>query len=249
MLLEKGHVLELSEVFTRYCTLSNEASVTVPQSYFTRMHTFKQKLLPYVDTIYDFIVMHGSEKQTLLVPNKYRHIPVSEMVDANLNDDSFDIPRYRPKEDDFLSMVQVALKLRSDILAHPSYTGFSISEDEAISCVPDSLYMFLRRMLGGQVVFESDDSVADIAAEEYSHREINAESSASSDNSTDKQETFCSVQGSQYCTGCDLQCKRRKKNGHQSMLVLVALYTRKRVQNNLCNCFTMLDILSVTMIF
>ena len=117
---EKGHVLELSEVFTRYCTLSNEASVPVPQSYFTRMHTVQQKLFAYVDTIYDLIVMPGSEKQTLLVPNKRRHIPVSEMVDAKLNDDSFDIPSYRPKEDDFLSMVHAALKLRSDILAHPS---------------------------------------------------------------------------------------------------------------------------------
>ena len=55
---------------------------------------------------------------------------------------------YQPEDDGFLEMVHVALKLRSDIKAQPVYEGFSISEDEAITCIPDSLYMFLCLITG-----------------------------------------------------------------------------------------------------
>ncbi len=33
-----------------------------------------------------------------------------------------------------------------------SHHGFSVSEDDAISCIPDSLYMLLRLIFGGQAV-------------------------------------------------------------------------------------------------
>jgi len=59
------------------------------------------------------------------------------------------IPTYQPQEEDeFLSMIHVALKRRSDILSHPAYEGVNVSEEEAIKCVPDSLYMFLNLMIG-----------------------------------------------------------------------------------------------------
>ena len=60
------------------------------------------------------------------------------------------------QKDGFLEMVQLALKLRSDILAHPVYQGFVISEEEMVSCVPESLFMFLRLMFGGQKQLETD---------------------------------------------------------------------------------------------
>ena len=59
------------------------------------------------------------------------------------------IPTYQPQEEDeFLSMIHIALKLRSDILSHPAYEGVNASKEEAIKCVPDSLYMFLNLMIG-----------------------------------------------------------------------------------------------------
>lgn len=55
-----------------------------------------------------------------------------------------------------MELIHVALKLRSDILAQPAYKGFVVSEDKMISCVPESLFMFLRLMFGGQGLLEVD---------------------------------------------------------------------------------------------
>ena len=79
------------------------------------------------------------------------------------------IPVYQPDEgDDFLPMVHVALKLRSDILAQPSHQGLNVCKEDAIACVPESLYMFIGLMIGGQSLLENglsdsddDDKVAD----------------------------------------------------------------------------------------
>ena len=93
-----------------------------------------------------------------------RHIPVSELIDSD-RDDSCSIPAYKQGEDEFLYMVHVALKLRSDILHHPKYTGLNVCEEAAISCVPDSVYMFLRRLLGQsllQVSYDEDSGNEDV---------------------------------------------------------------------------------------
>ena len=34
------------------------------------------------------------------------------------------------------------------------HNGFCVSNEDAMSCVPDSLYMFLRLLYGGQNVFD-----------------------------------------------------------------------------------------------
>lgn len=154
---EQGHIHELSEVWNRYSTLSAEANTVIPQSYTTRLSTFKGKLHLCVNQDYDFVVLRDqatSERWTILVPMQFRHVPLSEVCDNEHS--TSPIPQYKPQEDDFLSMVHVALKLRSDILAHPAYTGVNLSEEEAIDCVPDRLYMFIRLLLGGQSVLDID---------------------------------------------------------------------------------------------
>ena len=67
---------------------------------------------------------------------------------------------FQPKDDGFLEMVHVALMLRSDIMAQPRYEGFNVNEDDAISCVPDNVYMFLRLLFGGQTLLH-DEPVTD----------------------------------------------------------------------------------------
>ena len=52
---EEGHVLELSEVFKRYCTISAEAGTVVKQYLTSRLRIFKDKLLPFISSHYDFI--------------------------------------------------------------------------------------------------------------------------------------------------------------------------------------------------
>ena len=91
----------------------------------------------------------------MLVPIKFCHIPVSQVLNQQAQSNST-IPIYQPEgKDDFLSMVHVALKLRSDILAQPVHQGLNVCTEDAIACVPESLYMFLRLMLGGQSLLEN----------------------------------------------------------------------------------------------
>lgn len=158
---EKGHILELKEVFSRYCALATEQNIEVPPSFLSRMSTFKEYLQPHLVDLYDFIKLQNvdiNERQMVLVPNKLLHIPVSQLLnnDSDTDDDEHSIPVYMPQEqDDFLSMVHVALKLRSDILAHPSHKGINVSKEDAIACIPDSVYMFVRLLLGGQSLLET----------------------------------------------------------------------------------------------
>ena len=49
----------------------------------------------------------------------------------------------------------MALKIRSDILSQPTHQGLNISREDALACVPESLYMFIRPKLGGQYLLEN----------------------------------------------------------------------------------------------
>ena len=117
------------------------------------MGTFKDKLAPQISEFYEVIVLHDnapSERRSVLVRLKFGHIPVSNMTQTDEEAAAtLTIPTYQPQEEDeFLSMIHIALTLRSDILSHPAYEGVNVSEEEAIKCVPDSLYMFLNPMIG-----------------------------------------------------------------------------------------------------
>ena len=151
-------ILELTDVWERYCTLAKEADITIPLSFMSRKSTFKQKLAERVDGVYEIIVLRDQARtvpRTLLIPTKFRHIPLSAMVKNN--DEQLTIPTFKHQTDDsFLSMVHVALRIRGDMLSHPIPDGFEISEDRAIDYVPDSLYMFLNLLLGGQQLLDDE---------------------------------------------------------------------------------------------
>ena len=60
-----------------------------------------------------------------------------------------------------MSLVHVALKIHSDSMSTPGHAGLSMSEKDAIACVPESLFMFLNLLLGGQTILEDETDVAD----------------------------------------------------------------------------------------
>ena len=73
------------------------------------------------------------------------------------------MPVYQPDErDDFLSMVHVALRLLCDIIAQPSHQGLNVCKEDAIACVQDSLYMYIRFMMGGQSLLEKGLNDCDV---------------------------------------------------------------------------------------
>ena len=130
----------------------------------TVLSHLKEHIAPHVADVYDFVPLRDqavSERQTVLVLIKFCHIPVSQVLNQQAQSNPI-IPIYQPDEkDDFLSMVHVVLKLRSDILAQPMHQGLNVCTEDAIACVPESLYMFIRLMLGGQSLLENGLSDGD----------------------------------------------------------------------------------------
>lgn len=153
---DRGHVLELVEVRKRYEDLAGEAGIVIPASYLSRLATFGDRLSSIVGGVYDFIVLRDPvniERKTVMVPRKFSHVPVSNL--KSFEEDIEDkIPIFRSGDDDFLSMVHMALKLRSDIQSQPEFTGVDVNENAAIDCVPASLCMFIRLLIGGQALLE-----------------------------------------------------------------------------------------------
>ena len=83
---QRSHVLELSEVWKRYCKLAGIAHVQIPPSFLSRRASFKEKLAPQVEDVYDFINM--KKKQALLVPLKFEHSAMYNLVTDDHEDTS-----------------------------------------------------------------------------------------------------------------------------------------------------------------
>ena len=77
------------------------------------------------------------KRVTILIPTKYQNTTVLQMKDVQETEET--LPQYVPQDDIFLSLVHVALKIRKDMMETSGHKGFSVSEDEAIPCIPDSL--------------------------------------------------------------------------------------------------------------
>ena len=80
------------------------------------------------------------ERKTVLIPTKCQPTAVIQLkVDKQEEVEDLVFPEYEPQVDIFLSLVHVALKVRSDMLQTLGHKGFSVNDDDAIACVPDSL--------------------------------------------------------------------------------------------------------------
>ena len=69
---------------------------------------------------------------------------------------SLTMPSYQLEDEIFVSLVHIALKLGTEIMSHPNFNGFSVSDENAIACVPNSLYIFLMLLYGGESVLEEE---------------------------------------------------------------------------------------------
>ena len=85
-------------------------------------------------------------------------------------------------------MVHVALKLRSDILEKPMYQGLNVCEEDAIASVPESLYMFIRLILGRQPLLENGLSGCDDDEKEGESNVIDGDGDDNDDDEDDEDE-------------------------------------------------------------
>ena len=142
---DKDHVIKLSDAWERYTTLAEKEQIEIPSS--SRRSTFKDKLLLRLANVIDCI---PSGRESLLIPIKCANLAVSQLL--------LTMPTYEPNEDIFLFLVHVALKIRGDLMEAPGHRGFGISEQDAIDCVPDGLFMFLRLLFGGKKLLEGENA-------------------------------------------------------------------------------------------
>ena len=157
---DKGHVILLDDVWERYKELAEESSTMIQPSYQSRRGTFKEKLQSQLGDIFNFFQPLDScisERKTVLIPTKYQPTAVLQMkADTEESEEKLAFPKYEPQDDIFLSLVHEAMKVRGDMMETPGHKGFSVSEEDAIACIPESLYMLLRLIVGGQASLEDD---------------------------------------------------------------------------------------------
>ena len=210
----KGHVIQLAEVWTRCCELAEKAGVEIPASFQSRRSIFKSKVQSYIRDSYDFITVPN--QNVLLIPRQFHHVPLSHFLSEE--EDTSTIPPYDPPDEGFLEMVHVALKLRGHIMAHPKYTGAVVSEAEMIPCVPESLFMFMRLMFGGlSLLTESpDEEGVDLERQE---------ADTQTNNLSIAQDLVYNVTSGKHWT--------------PKHVGLPARFIRQRDLENLCNFFTM----------
>jgi len=83
---------QLSEIWNRYVELAEKAGTEIPLSFLSRRTTFKEKLQPAVESLYDFVTVPNQE--TLLVHRKFGYTPFSNLITDDQEESA--IPQYQP---------------------------------------------------------------------------------------------------------------------------------------------------------
>ncbi|PIK40695.1 hypothetical protein BSL78_22450 [Apostichopus japonicus] len=157
----RGHVLCLDDVWNRYMTIAEESNIPIPKSFISRRANFTTKLRSKVEDVITFVVSEGprSETRTVLLPIKYTGsvMYICQSTAEAKDDDLLTIPPYVPEDDTFISLVHVALKIRGDLMAKEGHKGLSVSEEDSLECIPDSLYLFLNLVFNGTTQLENEN--------------------------------------------------------------------------------------------
>ena len=92
-------------------------NITIPASLASRKSTFKDKIEAKLGGIIQFyrpLHVEISDRQTMIIPTRYQAHGISQL--SVTIDEELSIPSFHPEqEDEFLALVHVALKIRSDI--------------------------------------------------------------------------------------------------------------------------------------
>ena len=96
---DQGLVFEMAEVWRHYCDLAETGNIIILTSFFSRRSSFREKLEPHIIHFYEFMALHNQaveDRQTLLIPTKYAHIPISKLATADLKSP---LLQFQPKDD------------------------------------------------------------------------------------------------------------------------------------------------------
>ena len=146
----QGDVVLLDDVWIRYQNYANEYNLKSNGSYKDK-HTFGICLKNKISDSFEF-VNKLNDNETVMFPINHFKEGIASIIQQNKKEiEESIIPKYRPENnDEFLALVHVALSLRGELMAKPGYTGVSVTEDAAVGCIPENLYLFLSLLFSGQ---------------------------------------------------------------------------------------------------
>lgn len=155
-------MLSVDSVLERYKKLAADIGEVVPSSYLTRSTTFRCLLEKYLHKVFQFhwpCNRASDERKILLIPHNFNMTSAEEKVYGN--ESAFET--YQPQPDSlFGELVHVALKIRGDIkLAGSAKKGISVDKSDAAAMVPESLFLFLSLLVGGNDSFSQIEEIVE----------------------------------------------------------------------------------------
>ena len=151
--IDRGCAVLLNECWLRYVHLCQNKGANIPLRLERRRSLFKDELLSRLSSVIE-IISSSSAGDFVVIPCQLPLEEKARLVDGG-PDEELTLPSYC--EDEMLSMVHVALQLRRDLLKQPKNTKAKVNDDNCMQCVPESVYMFLTLLLGGQELLEGFD--------------------------------------------------------------------------------------------
>ena len=135
----------------------------MPSSYLSRRGTFKEKLSEALRGQFEFhVLVNGRLRRTVMIPAQFRDLPVAAIINQEDHFAGNIPPAEIANQDEFLTLVHLALQIRKDIQEQPIPDSLNITESGAIDCIPDSLYMFLNLVFGGQELLAEESESPDL---------------------------------------------------------------------------------------
>ena len=142
----KGDVVLLDDVWSRYQDFVNSEYNSELVSSYKDKHTFSICLRDKINDHFEF-VNKMSDNETVMFPINYFKEGITSIIMQNETEvEESIIPKHRPESNDFLPLVHVALRLRGELKAKQGRKVFSVSEDEAIDCIP-AKFVFIFKFI------------------------------------------------------------------------------------------------------
>ena len=162
----------MDDVYKYYETICIETNEPILLSYSSRKSIFKDKVLVLIGGVYYFHAL-SKGNEIIIIPKEFVIIPIDIML-SQVNNDFIEgktlplfegLALHKPNDNIFIAMIHIALKLHGDILSHPSFTGFGVSQQSASSSTSISLLLFLEIHYGRDVVLDGDIGIGVVAEE------------------------------------------------------------------------------------
>ena len=147
----RGLAVQMSDCWERFTQLCKDHDVSIPIRLQSKVSLFRIELMNRLKSDIE-IIPSSTTDDFIVIPSHLPLIDRARLAEPEIEDL---LPSYQ--EDEMLAMVHVALQLRRDLLNQPKNNKAVINDDNCMDCIPESVYMFLTLVMGGQELLEGFD--------------------------------------------------------------------------------------------